>query len=342
MRLAVLFPDADSFHVGMGLELFEQNDAVWEAVREHDRRLTTVLEDALWYGGPDARELGETERATAVLALGVGFYGAFRERYRVPGHVFVGKGVGYLAALVVAGGLELENALRIVRGERARAKWFRRVARDVFEAAGAAPTRDRASMLRTASGLTPGAPVDAAALVERLGEAGADTVLEIGPGTELADAVRPLLPDGVVLGAFDRPRNAHVVLDNLNIGKYFNPRFLAERVLGEIAGTRDRRGTAESRAAVNDLARRVKRLIAEAGLAEDPAPVVSRSDAAVIRTLTRCWMDNGLHKGHTPDEIDAALRALEGELLLPVRRIGGADVHAYAAHRGTGELRRAA
>ncbi|MEV0648307.1 hypothetical protein AB0I28_23880 [Phytomonospora sp. NPDC050363] len=329
MRLAVLFPDADSFRVGMGMELFEHRTGMWEAVREHDRVMKTSLADVLWYGVTDAGRLDAAARAAAVLTLTVGFYDVYRTRYRIPGHVFAGKGVGYLAALVAAGGLELENALRVVRGERTRRKWFRRIARDVLDVAGAEPTREPAAMRRTVGGLAPGAPLDAGALVRRLAEVRADTVLEMGPGAALTAAIRPMLPDDVVAGALDSADNAHEVLDNLNVGKFFNPMYVAERALGQIAGTKNRRGTPESTEAVNALSRRVRRLVKEGGATPEPVATVSRGDAGVIRGAVRCWIENGLAKGHRPEEVEASLRRLESECLLPVRRLGGVDEHTY-------------
>jgi [acyl-carrier-protein] S-malonyltransferase len=118
MSLALLFSPQGSQAVGMGRELAAASPAAAAAFATADATLGWSVSDACW-NGPEER-LGDTRQTQpCLLTVSVAALRALEERAR-PAPAFVaGHSVGEYAALVAAGVIDFEAALRLVarRGE---------------------------------------------------------------------------------------------------------------------------------------------------------------------------------------------------------------------------------
>lgn len=319
MRLAIVFPDAESFRHGMAVEAFEHYKCVRKAFSELESVAGRGVTERVMYPRRADEPLPAPIRAAAVLTASVGLYRAYLQTFDVPGQVLVGKGTGLLAAMVCAGSLDLKPALRIAAGGTAR-RSPRRVSVDVLSVAEGLPLREPKHLAAVVKAMTVGGPWRPAETASQLRRLAADTVLEIGPGDLALQALNGALAEQTVRGALDRPGNQSVLTDTLDQRKLFNPAHLAQRVLGVIAGTPDRVDTPQSRAGVRALHQEVRALSART----EPT---HRWDTPEVRGQLRWICDavvrNHQLKGLPEAELAQTLERLERDTLLPVRRMAG-------------------
>jgi [acyl-carrier-protein] S-malonyltransferase len=123
-QIAFLFPGQGSQSVGMGRELASSTPAAAAVFEAADAALGEPI-SRLAFEGP-ADELDRTENAQpALLATSIAYLAALRDRWSAagiepprPSHA-AGHSMGQYTALVAAGALRLEDAVRLVR-ERGR------------------------------------------------------------------------------------------------------------------------------------------------------------------------------------------------------------------------------
>jgi len=120
-RIAFVFPGQGSQVVGMGQALAAASPAAAAVFARADDALGESLSELAWTGPADA--LDRTENAQpALLATSIACLEAMRERWGADGPqpaFAAGHSMGQYSALVAAGGLALEDAVRLVR-ERGR------------------------------------------------------------------------------------------------------------------------------------------------------------------------------------------------------------------------------
>lgn len=113
MRVAALFPGQGSQAVGMGRDLAERWPAAREVFAAADRTLGAALSELLWQGPEEALRLTENTQP-ALLAHSIAAWRVLAAAGVRVGAV-AGHSLGEYSAVVAAGGLELDDALRTVR-----------------------------------------------------------------------------------------------------------------------------------------------------------------------------------------------------------------------------------
>lgn len=113
MSLALLFSPQGSQAVGMGRELVEASSAARTVFDEADATLGWPVSDACW-NGPEERLNDTRQTQPCLLATSIAALRALEERGTVAPDFVAGHSVGEYAALVAAGVLTLEAALRLV------------------------------------------------------------------------------------------------------------------------------------------------------------------------------------------------------------------------------------
>jgi [acyl-carrier-protein] S-malonyltransferase len=122
-RIAFVFPGQGSQYVGMGKQLYDASPAARRVFGQADEVLGFPL-STLCFEGPQA-ELDDTYNAQpAILTVSIACLEALKERFGPLGYVLsprlvAGHSMGEYTALVAAGVLDFEDALKLVR-ERGR------------------------------------------------------------------------------------------------------------------------------------------------------------------------------------------------------------------------------
>src|SRR5438270_14070503 len=117
-KIGFVFPGQGSQYVGMGRELYESSPAARRVFEQADRVLGFSLSD-LCFNGP-AERLNDTQYAQpAILTVSIAQLEALRERWDEAGIIVepeyvAGHSLGEYTALVAAGSLSFEDALRLV------------------------------------------------------------------------------------------------------------------------------------------------------------------------------------------------------------------------------------
>ena len=115
MSIAWLFPGQGSQTVGMGKALFEESPSAREVFQRADESLGWSI-SRLCFEGPSEELLQTANAQPAILTTSIAALAALREAYpevEMPDFV-AGHSLGEYSALVAAGALTLEDAVRVV------------------------------------------------------------------------------------------------------------------------------------------------------------------------------------------------------------------------------------
>lgn len=113
MRVALLFSPQGSQAVGMGRDLAEGSPAASAVFHAADAVLGWSVSQTCWYG-PQERLDDTRQTQPCLLATSIAALRALEERTDIAPAMVAGHSVGEYAALVAAGVLELDAALRLV------------------------------------------------------------------------------------------------------------------------------------------------------------------------------------------------------------------------------------
>jgi [acyl-carrier-protein] S-malonyltransferase len=118
--LALLFPGQGAQRVGMGRDVAEVSPAARAVFETADRALGLPLAKHC-FEGPEAELVATEVQQPAILATSVALLRAIEERLGgpLPASYLAGHSLGEYTALVAAGALGLEDALRLVRARGA-------------------------------------------------------------------------------------------------------------------------------------------------------------------------------------------------------------------------------
>jgi [acyl-carrier-protein] S-malonyltransferase len=112
-KIAFVFPGQGAQTVGMGHDAYESNASARRVFDQADAALGFKLTELI-FGGPQNQLKLTYNTQPALLATSVALYEAFRETGIRPDYV-AGHSLGEYSALVVAGALSFEDAVRTVR-----------------------------------------------------------------------------------------------------------------------------------------------------------------------------------------------------------------------------------
>ena len=113
MHNAFLFPGQGSQYVGMGKDIFNQSPTVQKTYNSASNILGFNLQD-ISFGGPEIRLMETQFTQPAIFVHSVVVNTILKEKYIQP-HAVAGHSLGEFSALVSAGVLAFDDALKIVK-----------------------------------------------------------------------------------------------------------------------------------------------------------------------------------------------------------------------------------
>ncbi|MGH2615298.1 MAG: ACP S-malonyltransferase, partial [Thermomicrobiales bacterium] len=115
MNVAWVFPGQGSQWVGMGRELAAADPEIAALYAAADVTLGFPLREVI-FAGPDESLQRTPVQQPAILLTSIAYFRALRKRGLLPdADVVAGHSLGEYAAMVAAGALDFEDALRLVR-----------------------------------------------------------------------------------------------------------------------------------------------------------------------------------------------------------------------------------
>ena len=113
MNLAFVFPGQGAQYVGMGRELAEQYPVAAKVFSEADEALGFALSEIIFTGPEDSLKL-TYHAQPALLTVSIAAYRVFQDRTNRSAVVSAGHSLGEYSALVAAGVLDFQDAVRLV------------------------------------------------------------------------------------------------------------------------------------------------------------------------------------------------------------------------------------
>lgn len=113
MKLGFVFPGQGAQSVGMGLELATHHEVAAKMVQQADEALGFSL-SSLMYQGPEAQLKLTFHAQPALLTASVTAFEVWVEKTGIRPQVVAGHSLGEYSALVVAGALDFQTAVRLV------------------------------------------------------------------------------------------------------------------------------------------------------------------------------------------------------------------------------------
>src|SRR5262245_54642533 len=111
--LALLFPGQGSQEVGMGRDVAAASPAARAVFEAADAALSYPL-SRLCFEGPEEELVRTENQQPAILTTSIAMLRALEERFRPTPAFVAGHSLGEYSALVAAGALEFEDAVRLV------------------------------------------------------------------------------------------------------------------------------------------------------------------------------------------------------------------------------------
>ena len=228
MRIGVMFPSEESFYEGMARELFENYDSV-KKLFEKTKRISGVdLKGAVIYG-TSRTKWNFITRSVAVLTASVAMYRLWEDIYSVSPVCYIGDGVGMLSALVCAGDVSFESALRFIMDSSEKFKAFLRPSGKVISYFDDGFLTGRKDISASAK-VCLNAKMDVEKLEIVCQKHQIDCMIEIGPGCRYTDLLGK--DKEVFLVYLDHPEDQNYILENFEYGKHFNNAYILKKILG--------------------------------------------------------------------------------------------------------------
>lgn len=112
-KMAIVFPGQGAQHTGMGMDLWERSTTGRQILERANQVLDFDLIDLCGNSQAPIDQTAYTQ--PALLAVSVALYEEFREQTGIKADYFAGLSLGEYSALVAAGGLDYEAAIKLVR-----------------------------------------------------------------------------------------------------------------------------------------------------------------------------------------------------------------------------------
>lgn len=228
MRIGVMFPSEESFYEGMGKELYENYDSV-KKLFEKTRKISGVnLKEGIIYS-TSCKKWNFITRSIAVLTVSVSMYQLWKQTYNIEPVCYMGDGVGLLSALVCAGDISFDSAIKFLVNNNEKFMALGKTSKKVLSYFDGEFLTDRKDVSASVEACL-NAKINIKDFAEYSSKHKLNCVIEIGPGYQYTKHLNNT--EDALFVYLDSSDDNNYILENFEYGKYFNKVYILKRLLG--------------------------------------------------------------------------------------------------------------
>ncbi len=315
MKVAVVFPNEDSFYRKMGMEIYENFEEMKVVFSECEKLTGLNLADALIYENSE-HDWDELSKKIAVMAVGVGYYQVFQKTYGIEPQLFIGQGIGYLTALVCMNVISLRTAIKILNDKKCSEVFVKDPLCDIISISGNGATKLKKEICEEMY-LCANRPVNIKEYPFWITKYNLDVLLEIGPNNILVQQIQNEKNE-ITYGYLDTIVSHNHVLDNFIDKKYNNTIYGIMRILGIIFSTQNLNTTTENYDEILEAYNYAKSIVDKFNFAKIKNEEITITEEE-YKNCIKCLKSNFIYKNTPKQEIEKRIKMLESETLLQLK-----------------------
>lgn len=242
MKVLIVFPGREAFYAGMGVEIIENYPEILPYYTVCKKKIGVDLIEACVYE-EEEHDWTIEERQIAVLVTSVAFYHVWKQKYVQISCYLAGEEIGYLSALVCSEAISLAEAIRLIKGNKAKAFRIKKVPDYVISPSTGESASTKKELMEDINYIFDNR-ITLATYVASAKKYGIECILDIGPNNMIAKEMDNL-EERILCGNLDVSTDPNYILEGFEYKKLFNKYYCSLRILGMMVSASNRNESTE-------------------------------------------------------------------------------------------------